>query len=581
MRVPCFVSHNVSPRKWQDEYSPIDLFSHAPKSGHSSQTQSNSISSDREEGEDGEVEVLRMVGECFSKYDCINFDGNETQDNIHVGLGNAMVEYSDGEDRSPMESHEGSDSEKEEMNDPMERRSTMNMKDPGGIDHEILLREAGTPLYEGSPSNRLTSTLLLLVCCTTFAVPNNFVDELLKLLKETILPKDNTLPKSYYEAKCMLMKLGLSYDSIHACRDGCCLFRKDLSDAAECPTCHKSRYVDNSKTIPVKVLRHFPLIPRLRRMYSCTRLAELMKWHVTGKSEDKVMRSVVDSKAWDHVNNRWPWFAKEERNVRLGLALDGVNPFKNQSLSHSTWPVIMLNYNLPPWLVTKNFFIMLALIIPGKESVRDKNVDVYMAPLIEELQELWTGIDCLDGSQQNSQTFKLHGILLWTVNDFPAYGLISGQVTKGHRACPVCGPNVATRRSKALKKNVYLGHRRQLPMTHQWRRQSSMFDGQPEMRPPPRRMSGREQLRYANERQEWMRNHGGNQGGQTADPVHEHGVKRRTCLYDLPYWKVRVCNEAHYVSGSSHLLRYCDWTFSYCDSQYEISNCCELLRRIF
>lgn len=56
------------------------------------------------------------------------------------------------------------------MNDPMEKRgSTMNMKDPSWIDHGILLREAGTPLYEGSTSNRLTSTLMLLVCCTTFA----------------------------------------------------------------------------------------------------------------------------------------------------------------------------------------------------------------------------------------------------------------------------------------------------------------------------------------------------------------------------------------------------------------------------
>ena len=109
--------------------------------------------------------------------------------------------------------------------------------------------------------------------------------------------------------------------------------------------------------------------------------------------------------------------------------------------------------------------MMFALIMPGKKSVTDKNVDVYMAPLIEELQELWEGIDCLDGSQRNSnaQTIKLHDMLSWTVNDLPAYGLISGQVTKGHRGCPVCGPNVATRCSKVLKKIVYLGHRRQLP----------------------------------------------------------------------------------------------------------------------
>ena len=454
------------------------------------------------------------------------------------------------DDAFPPSHDEGSENGMEDNNDPMESSgTTMNIKDPSGIVLDVLLSEARTPLYAGSSSDRLTSILMVLNCCTTFGVSNSFVDELLKLLHESILPKGNTLPKTFYEAKCLLMKLGLSYNTIHACRDGCCLFRKELEGATECPICHKSRYIDNSKSVPVKVLRHFPLIPRLRRMYSCTRLAELMKWHVDGKSKDKVMRSVVDSKAWKHVNSKWPEFAKEGRNVRLGLALDGVNPFRNQSLSHSTWPVVMLNYNLPPWLVTKNFFLMLTLLIPGKESVTDKNVDVYLAPLMEELQELWEGTDCVDGSQSHSgdKTFKLRGMLLWTVNDFPAYGLISGQVTKGYKACPVCGPNVVTRRSKALKKNVYLGHRRQLPMAHQWRRQRANFDGQPDMRPPPRRMSGGEHLAFAMAREEWTSKMHTNEGRQTPDPVHEHGVKRRTCLFDLPYWKVSVSSAVLYI----------------------------------
>ena len=47
--------------------------------------------------------------------------------------------------------------------------------------------------------------------------------------------------------------------------------------------------------------------------------------------------------------------------------------------------------------------MMFALIKPRKESVTNMNVDVYMAPLIEELQELWKRIDCLDGSQRNSK----------------------------------------------------------------------------------------------------------------------------------------------------------------------------------
>ena len=42
------------------------------------------------------------------------------------------------------------------------------------------------------------------------------------------------------------------------------------------------------------------------------------------------------------------------------------------------------------------FFFMLALLVPGKESVTLENIDVYLVPLIEELQELWGGVDAID-----------------------------------------------------------------------------------------------------------------------------------------------------------------------------------------
>ena len=83
-------------------------------------------------------------------------------------------------------------------------------------------------------------------------------------------------------------------------------------------------------------------------MYRCTKLAELNKWHTLRNYISGNMESLPDSKAWKHINALYPEFASEERNIRLGMALDGVNPYSNQSLSHSTWPVILLNYNLPP-----------------------------------------------------------------------------------------------------------------------------------------------------------------------------------------------------------------------------------------
>ena len=139
------------------------------------------------------------------------------------------------------------------------------------------------------------------------------------------------------------------------------------------------------------------------------------------------MECVPDSKAWKHIDFVNPGFALEERNTQLGLALEGVNLFSNQSLSHSSWPVVLvLNYNLPPWLVTKRVFLMLALLIPGKESVISENVDVYLAPLIEELQQLWEGVDTVDASTESvNRNFKLKAILMWCIHDILAYELMS------------------------------------------------------------------------------------------------------------------------------------------------------------
>ena len=479
-----------------------------------------------------EVEVVRMVNECFKRYDglpaCANITpiNEEMEEEVH-----------------------GKQEDEDEMAN-LEPRVLEEDNDDNAESMEDLLKEARTPLFKDSPTNHLQTILMLLNVCNIFGVPNACVDKLLKLLKHDLLPKENTCPPSHYEAKKLVRKLGLNYNTIHACKNGHCLFRNELKDAKECPQCKESQYVPNSDSIPVKVLRHFPLIPRLLRMYRCKRLAELMTWHVEGKSNDNKVRSVVDSKAWKHVDTRWPDFAKEPRNLRLALILDGVNPFSNQSLSHSTWPVVLLNYNLPPWLVTKRFFVMLTLIIPGKDSVKEENIHVYLAPLIEELQKLWKGVKAIDGSvlekvyssvESNDNTnpnFKLQAILMWSIHDFPTYGLLAGQVTKGYRVCPPCGPHVSTRRSKSLGKNVYLGHHCYLAMHHLYRRLKSSFDGEEDHRGPPRVLFPHDILRFAKQREDWLAGSTGNKEEDKLDPIHERGVKRKNALFALPCWKV-------------------------------------------
>lgn len=93
-----------------------------------------------------------------------------------------------------------------------------------------------------------------------------------------------------------------------------------------------------------------------------------MTWHSKNASPDHVMRYVHDSPAWKHVDNTWASFGEEARNVRLGLAMDGVNPYKLMRSKHSTWPILLANYNIPNWMSIKKGFVFLSTIIPGNMS---------------------------------------------------------------------------------------------------------------------------------------------------------------------------------------------------------------------
>ena len=89
----------------------------------------------------------------------------------------------------------------------------------------------------------------------------------------------------------------------------------------------------------------------------------------------------------------------------MGMVADGVNPFGNQSTKYSMWPVLLVMYNLPPWLVSKKFFISLTLLIPGDKAPNGEAFDVFIAPLVHDLLKLWHGIQALDASAEDGSRF--------------------------------------------------------------------------------------------------------------------------------------------------------------------------------
>jgi hypothetical protein len=219
------------------------------------------------------------------------------------------------------------------------------------------------------------------------------------------------------------------------------------------------------------------------------KMSEDMQWHKKELVQDGKMRHPADSKAWKHVDSEFKWFSeKGGRNVRLGLASDGFNPFGMQSLTYSMWLVILIPYNLPPWLCQKQSNWILSMLIPSSKSPR-MDIDVYLRPLILELKELWNnGVKTRDAGTKKK--FTLCAILLWTINDFPAYALLSSWNTKGKFACPYYHKLIDYMWLKHGKKHCYMAHRRFLPPNHPWRNNAVSFNNKVETREAPKPLSG-------------------------------------------------------------------------------------------
>ena len=127
------------------------------------------------------------------------------------------------------------------------------------------------------------------------------------------------------------------------------------------------------------------------------------------------------------------------------------------STSHRMWPVMLVPYNLPPWLCMKRSSLILSLIIPSPTSLGIA-IDVYLQPLVEELRELWdVGVQAYNASSK--EIFQLCIALMWTINDFLAYTDLLGWSTKGGLTCPSCVVETNSRYLKNGHKFCYMGHR--------------------------------------------------------------------------------------------------------------------------
>jgi hypothetical protein len=107
-------------------------------------------------------------------------------------------------------------------------------------------------------------------------------------MMRNMLPKDNELSTSTYEAKKIVCPLGLDVQKIHACPNDCILYHGDYENLTECSICTALRYkirgddpgdVEGeppSKRVPAKVMWYAPIIPRLKHLFRCQEHAKLL-----------------------------------------------------------------------------------------------------------------------------------------------------------------------------------------------------------------------------------------------------------------------------------------------------------------
>ncbi|KAJ0585549.1 putative Transposase-associated domain-containing protein [Helianthus annuus] len=235
-----------------------------------------------------------------------------------------------------------------------------------------MLEAADEPLWEGEKAtsfSKLQAATSFLTWKSLFNVSTAAYNFNISMIN-AMLPENNKLPKSFYDTKKSLEPLSLPYERIDVCKNHCMIFYKQDKALTHCKYCKESRYKSVLNKVPNLVMWYMPIGPRLKRLYMSTKTAKDMTWHHDHKTKEGSMAHPSDGMAWKHFDSENPDFAKEIRNVRLGLCTDGFNPNNSNSIPYSLWPVFLTIYNLPPWMSMKDSFIEV-INAPNKEHLRD------------------------------------------------------------------------------------------------------------------------------------------------------------------------------------------------------------------
>jgi hypothetical protein len=162
-----------------------------------------------------------------------------------------------------------------------------------------------------------------------------------------------------------------------------------------------------------------------------------------------------------------------------------------------------------------------------------KQMNIYLRSLMEELKELWQGVDAYDSHLKCR--FNLCAVYLWSIYDYLAYEKFVSWCAHGRLNCPVCmDESDAFRLQHGRKVNFFDFHRRFLPFSHEFRDDKESFKkGKSIRKGQPKRKLGADIMKMLGELKE-SQDRGFEGYGE------KHNWTHKSCLWELPYVKVLI-----------------------------------------
>ncbi|WVZ94297.1 hypothetical protein U9M48_040203 [Paspalum notatum var. saurae] len=134
----------------------------------------------------------------------------------------------------------------DEMLEALQLEFGLNSEDPPPKEVEEffkLLQASEKPLHEHTKVSLLAFVTRLLAIRSKYFFSNKCFNDLVQLIGD-VLPQPHKLPNDMYQCKRLTKAVGMGYEKIYMCPDGCMLFCDDHVDEKKCLHCGKERYVE-------------------------------------------------------------------------------------------------------------------------------------------------------------------------------------------------------------------------------------------------------------------------------------------------------------------------------------------------